>query len=159
MEPAHFFLISRFASCWPSGSPADFFPRCWFWAWAEWLSIRSVGFVRAGSFFRLAGTNLQLLSAGEAFQLYLYSTCSWPQRQRHLGLAFMFGCFNMKPAAATSSRPLLSFPQHGHGSTSPFFEPYQDGFSSIIPRLVLADAHPVPGHALPVPSSFCSPST
>src|SRR5207247_2752817 len=53
-------------------------------------------------FISWPGMFFNVLGAGEGFRLYIYSHLFMAiNASAILGLAFMFSCFNMKPAAAT----------------------------------------------------------
>lgn len=86
-----------------------------------------------------------LLSAGDGARLYLYSHLFMVlNASAVVGLAFMFSCFNMKPAAATILALSLLFinlvMEH-----LPFFEPYQEWFLLYHFRVwLLIFADPVP---------------
>lgn len=86
-----------------------------------------------------------LLSAGEGLKLYLCSHLLMAINAcAVLGLAFMFSCFNMKPAAATILALSFLFinlvMEH-----IPFFEQYQEWFLPYHFRLwLLAYADPIP---------------
>ena len=86
-----------------------------------------------------------LVSASQGLKLYAYSHLFMAlDASVILGLAFMFGCFNMKPAAATilalSFLFLNMVMEH-----IPFFEPYQEWFLLYHFRAwLLTYADPVP---------------
>ena len=86
-----------------------------------------------------------VLSAGEGFKLYLCSHLLMTLNASVIvGLAFMFSCFNMKPAAATILALSFLFinlvMEH-----IPFFESYQDWFLPYHFRIwLLTYAQPVP---------------
>lgn len=86
-----------------------------------------------------------LLSAGDGCRLYLYSHLFMVlNASAVVGLAFMFSCFNMKPAAATILALSCLFinlvMEH-----LPFFEPYQEWFLLYHFRVwLLIFADPVP---------------
>jgi len=86
-----------------------------------------------------------LLGVGDAARLYLYSHLSTTiNASTVVGLAFMFSCFNMKPAAATILALSFLFVnlvlEH-----LPFFEPYQEWFLLYHFRVwLLIFADPVP---------------
>ena len=115
------------------GAMALIFARCWFpWrgmfvfsAWPEQI--------------------FNVLGAGEGLKLYVYSHLFMALNASViLGLAFMFGCFNMKPAAATilalSFLFLNMVMEH-----IPFFEQYQEWFLLYHFRAwLLTYADPVP---------------
>ena len=85
------------------------------------------------------------LSAGEGFRLYFYSHLLMTVNASVIvSLAFMFSCFNMKPAAATILALSFLFinmvMEH-----IPFFEPYQEWFLLYHFRAwLLAYAQPIP---------------
>lgn len=98
------------------GGMALIFARCWF----PWRGM----FV----FSAWPEQVFNVLSAGQGLKLYLYSHLLMAiNASVILGLAFMFGCFNMKPAAATilalSFLFLNMVMEH-----IPFFEQYQEWF-------------------------------
>ena len=86
-----------------------------------------------------------VLAAGQGLKLYLYSHVLMTLNASVvLGLAFMFGCFNMKPAAATILALSFLFinlvMEH-----IPFFEQYQEWFLLYHFRAwLLTYADPVP---------------
>ena len=94
------------------GGTALGFARLWF----PWKSM----------FVFVPGTLFNLLSAGEGLKLYLCSHLLMTLNASVvLGIAFMFSCFNMKPAAATIlalSVLFVNLVMEG----IPFFERYQD---------------------------------
>src|SRR5207247_10123170 len=70
------------------GATALCFARMWF----PWRSM----------FVTLPGAGFSVLPAGEGLRLYLFShVFTALNATTILGIAFMFSCFNMKPAAAT----------------------------------------------------------
>jgi ABC-2 type transport system permease protein len=85
------------------------------------------------------------MSPGEGLKLYIYSHLLMILNANViLGLAFMFSCFNMKPAAATILALSFLFinlvMEH-----IPFFEAYQEYFIPYHFRVwLLAYADPVP---------------
>ncbi len=90
-----------------------------------------------------------LLSAGEGLRLYIYSHLLMTLNASVvLGLAFMFSCFNMKPAAATILALSFLFinlvMEH-----IPFFEAYQEYFLPYHFRAwLLTYAQPIPWERL-----------
>lgn len=90
-----------------------------------------------------------LLSPAEGFKLYLCSHLLMTLNASViLGLAFMFSCFNMKPAAATILALSFLFinlvMEH-----IPFFEAYQEWFLPYHFRLwVVTFADPIPWHRI-----------
>lgn len=90
-----------------------------------------------------------LLSSGTGTRLYLYSHLLMTiNASAVVGLAFMFSCFNMKPAAATILALSFMFInlvlEH-----LPFFEPYQEWFLLYHFRVwLLIFADPVPWHRM-----------
>ena len=90
-----------------------------------------------------------LLSAGEGLKLYIYSHLLMTLNASVvLGLAFMFSCFNMKPAAATILALSFLFinlvMEH-----IPFFEAYQEYFLPYHFRAwLLTYAEPIPWERL-----------
>jgi len=66
------------------------------------LGLARVWFPWKGMFVFLPGEVFSVLSAEEGFKLYLFSHLFMTLNASVvLGIAFMFSCFNMKPAAAT----------------------------------------------------------
>jgi len=97
------------------------------------LGATALGFARLwfpwrGMFVFAPGMVFNVLDAGEGFKLYLCSQLFMTiNASVVLGLAFMFSCFNMKPAAATIlslSFLFLNLVMEG----IPFFERYQEWF-------------------------------
>jgi ABC-2 type transport system permease protein len=97
------------------------------------LGATALGFARLwfpwrGLFVFAPGMVFNVLDAAEGFKLYLCSQLFMTiNASVVLGLAFMFSCFNMKPAAATIlslSFLFLNLVMEG----IPFFEPYQEWF-------------------------------
>ncbi len=116
------------------GATALCFARIWF----PWRSM----------FVSLPGTAFSVLPAGEGLRLYLFShVFTAINATTILGLAFMFSCFNMKPAAATILALSFLFLNLVMESI-PFFEHYQSapGFSF--------SPGPSPGHEWPSPFVF-----
>lgn len=95
------------------GATAVCFARIWF----PW----------GGMFVTLPGTGVfSLLSAGEGVRLYMASHLFLAINASAVtGLAFMFGCFNMKPAAATILALSFMFVNLVLESI-PFFERFQE---------------------------------
>jgi ABC-2 type transport system permease protein len=96
------------------GLTALFFARLWF----PWRSM----------FVSMPGMDFNVLPAVEGFRLYLFShVFTSANATVILGIAFMFSCFNMKPAAATIlalSFLFLNLVMEG----IPSFEPYREWF-------------------------------
>jgi ABC-2 type transport system permease protein len=96
------------------GITALMFARLWF----PWRSM----------FVTMPGMDFSVLSASDGFRRYLFShVFTATNATVVLGVAFMFSCFNMKPAAATIlalSFLFLSLVMEG----IPSFEPYRDWF-------------------------------
>jgi ABC-2 type transport system permease protein len=97
------------------------------------LGATALGFARfwfpwRGMFVFAPGMVFNVLDASEGFKLYLCSQIFMTiNASVVLGLAFMFSCFNMKPAAATIlslSFLFLNLVMEG----IPFFERYQEWF-------------------------------
>ena len=116
------------------------------------LGGTALGFARIlfpwkGMFFFSAWPEsiFSVLSAGEGFKLYLYSHLLMTLNASViLGLAFMFSCFNMKPASATILALSFLFinlvMEH-----IPFFEAYQEWFLPYHFRIwLLTYQQPVP---------------
>src|SRR5256885_1098113 len=96
------------------GATALVFARIWF----PWRSM----------FVSLPGMVFSVLPAGEGLRLYIFSHVFIAiNATAILGLAFMFSCFNMKPAAATILALSFLFLNLVMESI-PFFEHYQDWF-------------------------------
>src|SRR6266704_5254481 len=94
------------------GATALCFARIWF----PWRSM----------FVSLPGTAFSVLPAGEGLRLYLFShVFTAINATAILGLAFMFSCFNMKPAAATILSLSFLFLNLVLESI-PFFEQYHE---------------------------------
>ncbi len=113
------------------GGTALLFARFWF----PWR----------GMFVFAPGLVFNVLSADDGFRLYLYSHLFLALNASViLGLAFMFSCFNMKPAAATIlalSFLFINLVMEG----IPFFEQYQEWFLPYHFRAwILVFAQPVP---------------
>lgn len=113
------------------GATALVFARLWF----PWR----------GMFVFAPGMVFNLLAANEGFKLYLCSHFFLAVNASViLGLAFMFSCFNMKPAAATIlalSFLFLNLVMEG----IPFFEQYQEWFLPYHFRAwLLVYAQPIP---------------
>ena len=94
------------------GAAALGFARCWF----PWK----------GMFVFAPGMVFNALTAGEGLKLYIYSHLFLTLNASViLGIAFMFSCFNMKPAAATIlalSVLFINLVMEG----IPFFEKYRE---------------------------------
>jgi len=113
------------------GGTALLFARLWF----PWR----------GMFVFAPGMVFNVLSANDGLRLYLCSHFFLAVNASVvLGLAFMFSCFNMKPAAATIlslSFLFLNLVMEG----IPFFEQYQEWFLPYHFRSwLLVYAHPIP---------------
>lgn len=113
------------------GATALVFARLWF----PWK----------GMFVSAPGMVFNVLTPGEGFKLYLCSHFFLAVNASVvLGLAFMFSCFNMKPAAATIlalSFLFLNLVMEG----IPFFEQYQEWFLPYHFRCwLLVYAQPIP---------------
>lgn len=95
------------------------------------LGGTALGFARMwfpwkGMFIFVPGQVFNVLSAGEGFKLYLLSHLFMTLNASVvLGIAFMFSCFNMKPAAATILALSLLFVNLVMEGI-PFFEQYHE---------------------------------
>jgi ABC-2 type transport system permease protein len=95
------------------------------------LGVTALGFARMwfpwkGMFVFVPGQVFNVLSAGEGFKLYLCSHLFMTLNASVvLGIAFMFSCFNMKPAAATILALSLLFVNLVMEGI-PFFERYHE---------------------------------
>jgi ABC-2 type transport system permease protein len=95
------------------------------------LGVTALGFARMwfpwkGMFVFVPGQVFNVLNAGEGFKLYLYSHLFMTLNASVvLGIAFMFSCFNMKPAAATILALSLLFVNLVMEGI-PFFEQYHE---------------------------------
>jgi ABC-2 type transport system permease protein len=77
------------------------------------------------------GVMFNVLSAGVGLKLYLCSImCMAVNASVALGFAFMFGCFNMKPAAATIVALSVLFTSFVMENI-PYFENYKDWFPTF----------------------------
>lgn len=109
------------------------------------LGFASVWFPWKGMFVFMPGMLFNVLPAAEGLKLYLFSHVFLAiNASAILGLAFLFSCFNMKPAAATIlalSFLFLNLVMEG----IPFFEDYQQWFLPYHFRIWLYTyAQPVP---------------
>jgi len=122
------------------GGTALLFARLWF----PW----------GGMFVFAPGMVFNVLSAGQGLQLYVWSHALMAVNASViLGLAFMFSCFNMKPAAATILALSYMFINLVLESI-PFFERYQEWFLPYHFRAwLLVYADPMPWDR--VVSSLC----
>src|SRR5258706_1442694 len=113
------------------GATALCFARIWF----PWRSM----------FVSLPGAGFSVLPAGEGLRLYLFShVFTALNATTILGIAFMFSCFNMKPAAATILALSFLFLNLGLESISSF-QHYQDWFlTHHFTAWLFAFARPVP---------------
>jgi len=97
------------------------------------LGVTALGFARIwfpwrSMFVSMPGTVFSVLPASEGLKLYIFSHLFTAiNATAILGLAFMFSCFNMKPAAATILALSFLFLNLVMESI-PFFEHYQDWF-------------------------------
>jgi ABC-2 type transport system permease protein len=98
-----------------------------------------------GMFVFLPGNVFNLLTAGEGLRLYLLSHVFMTINACVvLGLAFMFSCFNMKPAAATILALTVMFINLVLEGI-PFFERYQEWLLTYYSRAwLLVYAQPMP---------------
>jgi ABC-2 type transport system permease protein len=117
------------------GGTALFFARLWF----PWR----------GMFVFAPGMVFNVLSAGEGLKLYLCSHLFMTVNACViLGLAFMFSCFNMKPAAATILALSFLFVNLVIEGI-PFLEAYQEWFLPYHFRAwLLIFAQPTPWHRI-----------
>ena len=108
------------------GGRGDLLRRCWCWCWAgrRW-ALPGCGFRGRGCLSSCREQVFNVLSPGEGFKLYLWSHLFMTLNASVvLGIAFMFSCFNMKPAAATILALSLLFVNLVMEGI-PFFERYQ----------------------------------
>jgi ABC-2 type transport system permease protein len=92
------------------------------------LSLARIWFPWKGMFVSWPGIGFNVLSAGTGFKLYLWSiTFMAVNASVAASLAFMFSCFNMKPAAATVLTLSVIFISMVLENV-PFFEPYREWF-------------------------------
>jgi ABC-2 type transport system permease protein len=90
------------------------------------LGCARIWFPWKGMFVFVPGTVFNVLSAQEGFKLYLFSHLFMTLNATVvLGIAFMFSCFNMKPAAATILALSLMFVNLVMEGI-PFFERYHE---------------------------------
>jgi ABC-2 type transport system permease protein len=95
------------------------------------LGVTALGFARMwfpwkGMFVFVPGQVFNVLSVADGFRLYLYSHLFMTLNASVvLGIAFMFSCFNMKPAAATILALSLLFVNLVMEGI-PFFEEYHE---------------------------------
>lgn len=95
---------------------------------ASALAFASLWFPWKGMFVFAPGMVFNVLPAGQGCQLYLWSHLFLAvNASTILGLAFMFSCFNMKPAAATILALSFLF-LNLVMENIPFFEPYHEYF-------------------------------
>jgi ABC-2 type transport system permease protein len=122
------------------GATALCFARMWF----PWRSM----------FVTLPGAGFSVLPAGEGLRLYLFShVFTALNATTILGIAFMFSCFNMKPAAATILALSFLFLNLGLESIS-FFQHYQDWFlTHHFSAWLFVFARPIPWSRMA--ESFC----
>jgi ABC-2 type transport system permease protein len=113
------------------GATALLFGRLWF----PWK----------GMFVFAPGMVFNVMSAGAGFKLYSFSLLFITLNASViLGLALMFSCFNVKPAAATILALSLLFINFVLENI-PFFEPYQDWFlTHHFKSWILIYAQPTP---------------
>jgi len=105
-------------------------------------------------FVTLPGAGFSVLPAGEGLRLYLFShVFTALNATTILGIAFMFSCFNMKPAAATILALSFLFLNLGLESIS-FFQHYQDWFlTHHFSAWLFVFARPIPWSRMA--ESFC----
>ena len=92
------------------------------------LALARIWFPWKGMFVSWPGIGFNVLSAATGFKLYLWSISFMALNASvAVGLAFMFSCFNMKPAAATILALSVLFISMVLENI-PFFEPYKEWF-------------------------------
>jgi ABC-2 type transport system permease protein len=92
------------------------------------LCLARIWFPWKGMFVSWPGIGFNVLSVGTGFGLYLWSlTFMAVNASVAVGLAFMFSCFNMKPAAATILALSVLFVSMVMENI-PFFESYKEWF-------------------------------
>jgi ABC-2 type transport system permease protein len=92
------------------------------------LALARIWFPWKGMFVSWPGIGFNVLSASTGFKLYLWSISFMALNATvAVGLAFMFSCFNMKPAAATILALSVLFISMVLENI-PFFEPYKEWF-------------------------------
>ena len=92
------------------------------------LGLARIWFPWKGLFVSFPGIGFNVLSAATGFKLYLWSISFMALNASvAVGLAFMFSCFNMKPAAATILALSVLFVSIVLENV-PFFEPYKEWF-------------------------------
>jgi ABC-2 type transport system permease protein len=92
------------------------------------LGLARVWFHWGGMFVSFPGIGFNVLSAGTGLKLFIWSIGFMAVNASvALGIAFMFSCFNMKPAAATILALSVLFVSIVLENI-PFFEPYKDWF-------------------------------
>jgi len=92
------------------------------------LCLARIWFPWKGMFVSWPGIGFNVLSVGTGFKLYLWSLSFMALNASvAVGLAFMFSCFNMKPAAATILALSVLFVSIVMENI-PFFEPYKEWF-------------------------------
>jgi len=92
------------------------------------LCLARIWFPWKGMFVSWPGIGFNVLSVGAGFKLYLWSLSFMAVNASvAVGLAFMFSCFNMKPAAATILALSVLFISMVLENI-PFFEPYKEWF-------------------------------
>ncbi|MCX6891241.1 MAG: ABC transporter permease [Verrucomicrobiota bacterium] len=92
------------------------------------LCLARIWFPWKGMFVSWPGIGFNVLSVGTGFSLYLWSlTFMAVNASVAVGLAFMFSCFNMKPAAATILALSVLFVSIVMENI-PFFESYKEWF-------------------------------
>src|SRR5437667_2217274 len=118
------------------------------------LCLARIWFPWRSMFVSMPGMVFSVLPAGDGLRLYLFShVFTAINATTILGLAFMFSCFNMKPAAATILALSFLFLNLVMESI-PFFEHYQDWFLTHHFRAwVFVFARPIPWSRMA--ESFC----
>jgi ABC-2 type transport system permease protein len=92
------------------------------------LALARIWFPWKGMFVSFPGIGFNILSAGTGLKLYLWSISFMALNASvAVGLAFMFSCFNMKPAAATILALSVLFVSIVLENV-PFFDPYKEWF-------------------------------
>jgi ABC-2 type transport system permease protein len=109
------------------------------------LAFARLWFPWRGMFVFLPGMVFNILTTGTGLKLYLWSHLLMALNANVvLGMAFMFSCFNMKPAAATILSLTVMFINLVLEAI-PFFERYQDWLLTYYCRTwVLIYAQPTP---------------
>jgi ABC-2 type transport system permease protein len=109
------------------------------------LCLARIWFPWRGMFVSFPGIGFNVLTASEGFKLYLWSlTFMALNASVAVGLAFMFSCFNMKPAAATILALSVLFVSIVLENV-PFFETYKEWFPTYhFHTWIRIYSHPTP---------------